>query len=464
MSDNPLISVIVPLYNHEKYIAETIRSVLSQSHENLELIIVNDGSSDGSEKVAQGITDSRIRYYTQENQGAPQAINRGIALSRGEYISILNSDDVYAPTRLEDCLKMFACDESLSAVFSHLEFIDGEGQFIKYLRGPEENWENHKPGTSFKAENNIVLDLLAGNFLTTTSNLFCRRNVFDSAGYFTDLRYAHDYEFFLRLCSKLKTCLIEKPLLKYRVHASNTVKESEAAVNFEVGLVLSDFLFASDLPLSLNNADDLDAAMTKFLNSVKTCNADRMILTLLLFRIKYPEIGKEPALRFMKDPGNPFREACIKIFSVDLMSWRQWHQTNDRLIAIEKELSQGWIQWQETNDRLITRERELSQGWSQWQETNDRLITRERELSQGWIQWQETNDRLITRERELSQGWSQWQETNDRLIVAEEALQKAKSDISALEGQMQAIHNSSSYRWGRLLTWPLRKLTGGTEL
>src|SRR3972149_5816319 len=200
MSSNPKISVIIPLYNHEKYIREAVYSVLEQSIQDFELIIINDGSTDKSEEVVNAIKDDRIKYFFQENQGAHNTINRGIRLAQGEYISILNSDDVYYQNRFEEALKVLESDSSIYAVFSHIECIDGKGKFIRFIRGAEDNWKDHDPETSFKGKNDLVLDLLAGNFLVTTSNLFCRKKVFNEIGYFSDLRYAHDYEFFLRLC------------------------------------------------------------------------------------------------------------------------------------------------------------------------------------------------------------------------------------------------------------------------
>ena len=120
----PKISVVIPAYNHEKYVEEAICSVLDQSVRDFELIIVNDGSPDHSEEVILGIRDERIRYFSQSNQGAHKAINRGIGLARGEFVSILNSDDAYHPERLGECLGILE-DASVHAVFSHAEFVDG---------------------------------------------------------------------------------------------------------------------------------------------------------------------------------------------------------------------------------------------------------------------------------------------------------------------------------------------------
>ena len=94
MEKNKLISVVIPAYNHERFIGPAIDSVLGQTWEHLELIVIDDGSTDGTAKVVQGYTDARLSYYYQENQDAYNTINRGLGLAQGDYIAILNSDDM----------------------------------------------------------------------------------------------------------------------------------------------------------------------------------------------------------------------------------------------------------------------------------------------------------------------------------------------------------------------------------
>lgn len=117
--NNPKISVIIPLYHHEKYIEEAIYSVLEQTFSDFELIIINDGSTDKSEEVVKSIKDDRIKYCYQDNQGAHNTINRGIQLAQGEYVSILNSDDVYYKNRFVELL-----EHEYRRRLSHYENLD----------------------------------------------------------------------------------------------------------------------------------------------------------------------------------------------------------------------------------------------------------------------------------------------------------------------------------------------------
>ena len=374
--NNPKISVIIPLYNHEKYINETVCSVLEQTVSDFELIIINDGSIDRSEEIVKQIKDERIKYYYQENKGAHNTINRGIKLAKGEYISILNSDDVYYTNRFEEFLKILDVDSNINAVFSHIELIDDQGNHIRYKKGAEDNWANHNLETSFKNEDNIILDLLAGCFLVTTSNLFCRKSVFRDIGFFFNLRYSHDYEFFLRLCYHTKVHIKEAPLLKYRIHSSNTIRENEPAVSFEIGLILSNFFLNYDLQKVFSD-NNIYTTMLKFFNSINTYNSDRMIMILVLFGLKY-NIGGSFLGVLTENSENPFRTACIDYLTdyIDVWqdsqkAWKKWTETNDRLTEADKKLSETaneakkWRRkWTETNEGLIETEKKL-QGTEQ---------------------------------------------------------------------------------------------------
>lgn len=333
----PKLSVIIPLYNHEKFIDEAIHSVLEQSFSDFELIIINDGSTDRSEEVVQGIRDKRIRYFAQVNQGAHTAINRGIRLSRGDYVSILNSDDVYYRTRLEEALAVLETDTSVQAVFSHIELVDEGGNHIRFKRGAEDNWLNHNAETSFKERNDITLDLLAGNFLHTTSNLVCRRGVFECIGYFSNLRYIHDYEFFLRLCYNYKVHIIEQPLLKYRFHSSNALDEDYALANFETSLVLANFLIGYDLGDAFSSEDQKSALMAKFFNSLSTFDTDRIIMILFLFHMKNHAEGSLLEMS-TGDRAEPFRKACLEY----LRKFRDMFSLKQTLIWQEGQTEVWW--------------------------------------------------------------------------------------------------------------------------
>ena len=357
---SPLFSVIIPLYNHERYIRQAVNSVLNQTVSDFELIIINDGSTDGSEAVVRQINDRRIQYYSQENRGVSETINRGIKLSRGKFIAILNSDDVFSPDRLKTATDTIESDDELQAVFSHLEIIDENGETAGGINGAEDNWKEKDSAFSFREENNIVLDLLSGNFLITTSNLFCRRSVFKRVGYFRGFKYAQDYDFFLRLCCECKTCVIKKPLVKYRHHGLNTINENLPETYFEVGMVLSDFFLNHDLDKIIPGGD-VWTNIVAFFNSVKTFNSDRMIMTLMLFGLKGGKAGDlVENLAFDTKTGTLFKKFCLEYHNQRIDEWNESQKAWKKLAELGEKLAEALSELNETKNELAATNYKLS--------------------------------------------------------------------------------------------------------
>jgi glycosyltransferase involved in cell wall biosynthesis len=236
------VSVIIPAYNHEKYVTEAINSVLSQSHHDFEIIIINDGSTDSTEQRILSIHDQRIQYISQKNSGAHSAINRGISLAQGEYISILNSDDIYLPKRLETCLNFLENNTNYSVVMTTVQGIDSRGTPAKEKVTPQvKAWIDwYKNALLFFNEDKFYPNAFAKNIMMTTSNLFVRSKVFQECGSFKGLRYAHDWDMLLRFSRRYQIHLIKDDLLKYRMHSENTVHERDSGlkVQFEVNWLI----------------------------------------------------------------------------------------------------------------------------------------------------------------------------------------------------------------------------------
>lgn len=226
---NPLVSVIIPAYNHEHFIGAAIESVLEQTIEDFELIIVNDGSTDDTESVIKGYADKRIKYYYQDNQDAYNTINRGISLSTGQFLSILNSDDIYTRDRLEKLLDECRSNDFVCA-FSSVIPIDDDGN---ELTDPS-LWWNVWYETNRKHYfdcGDMYASFLRGNLMVTTSNLFMTSEAAKQIGDFSPLRYLHDYDYILRTLYRFPgkvRFLDDQRLVYYRIHGGNTL--SEAAI------------------------------------------------------------------------------------------------------------------------------------------------------------------------------------------------------------------------------------------
>jgi len=243
---SPLISVVIPAYNHEQYIGAAIDSVLGQTLEDLELIIVDDGSSDNTARVIKAYDDPRISYTWQENQDAYNTINRGMGMARGKYISILNSDDVYTLERLEKCLA-HAETTGAEVIFSDVTPISDRGDPIA---DPNHPWVLfHKNNRDYFLEHNdLYTGFLHGNFMVTTSNLFMSKAAVEKTGGFANLRYLHDYDYIFRLmlnCPDRVAYLQEEELLYYRIHGSNTISQA-AIIGREQDLgIISKYMLAA---------------------------------------------------------------------------------------------------------------------------------------------------------------------------------------------------------------------------
>lgn len=124
------VSVIIPVYKVEKYIAAAVQSVLKQSYSNFELLIVDDGSPDSSVEICQQFTDPRVVIIRQENRGVSAARNTGIRHARGEYIAFLDADDLWTPEKLEKHVKHLESLPHIGVSFSYSAFIDEEGQSL----------------------------------------------------------------------------------------------------------------------------------------------------------------------------------------------------------------------------------------------------------------------------------------------------------------------------------------------
>ncbi|MBW1636013.1 MAG: glycosyltransferase [Deltaproteobacteria bacterium] len=225
--DRPLVSVIIPAYNHEKFIGAAIDSVLQQTMDDLELIVIDDGSTDQTGTIIRQYSDSRIACYHQENRDAYNTINRGLGLAKGDYIAILNSDDLFTSNRLE-CLLDYRQKSGAECIITDVIPISDEGE--EYI-DPEFGWNQwHRKNRNFYLQcKDIYIAFLKGNFMVTTSNLFMTAEAVKKTGDFCSLRYLHDYDYIFRLmlaCPGKVHYLFDEKLIYYRIHPGNTLGEA----------------------------------------------------------------------------------------------------------------------------------------------------------------------------------------------------------------------------------------------
>jgi glycosyltransferase involved in cell wall biosynthesis len=379
---SPLVSVLMPAYNHAPYVRAAVESVLGQTYDNLELIAIDDASSDATWEVLQSFTDARVHLYRHDaNQGAHATLNEALALAKGEIIAILNSDDVYYPERLQTAVSCLAGNRSLGACFSRYDFIDETGSVVRDSDSlarefPDAARDLGPAAKALDGHELQVLSLLARNYVHTTSNLVCRREVFEHVGQFRGYRYVHDHDFFLRLCQRYPVEVIQENLLGYRFHATNTLAESAVASVAETAAMLAEFFLTQELkPMRQSHPAFLEV-LGYLLRNLRAYGADRLVLLLVLAEADRPQRSEIPMfLPWALDDTIRHQVGTLRDNdrAVDDLRWQKAQTTK-------------W--WEETQKCHAKRSRAISKLW----ETRRSLRWSEQQLA--W--WRDRYQRTLT--------------------------------------------------------------------
>ena len=210
MSDIPLVSIIIPTYNRRHFVADAIDSCLAQTHRNCEIIVVDDGSTDGTDEFLRERYGSRIHYIYQDNKGPGIARNRGIASAAGEFIHFLDADDQLREDKIAIGLEVFGQQPEVSVVYTHYQFVAHDG--VTHIDTPA---FEHFAGDAF-----CELLRTTGSHILISSSMH-RTMALRSVGGFADdveFRSAEDWDLFLRLAAKYRFHGINQKLVYRRMH------------------------------------------------------------------------------------------------------------------------------------------------------------------------------------------------------------------------------------------------------
>jgi glycosyltransferase involved in cell wall biosynthesis len=213
---NPAVSVVTATYNYGQYIGSAVESVLRQTISAFELIVIDDGSTDGTKDVLRPfLADPRVRYLCAGHQGQASSKNRGVELARAPLVAFLDADDLWLPAKLERQMELFSADPDLGVVYGRRLLIDAQGCQLAY-----EQPELHRGA--------VLERLFQNNFICFSSSVV-RRDVFKEVGGFdTSLALAVDYDFWLRVATRYRFDYVNEPLVKYRTgHASLSRRTEE---------------------------------------------------------------------------------------------------------------------------------------------------------------------------------------------------------------------------------------------
>ncbi len=305
MLETPLVSVIIPAYNHEKYIQDTIKSIINQTYNNIELIIIDDGSPDNTWEKIQELKDEcenifkRVVFKTKKNSGMEDSLNIGVSLAQGEYIFIIASDDIAKPELIETEVNFLIKNPEYSLCTCNDELIDSEGKvcywdkkrnivydkknakyktFVEYLKKYNPYFNDKDFGT--------YRTLYATNYIP--NGYVVKKEVYNKIGKYPE-GILEDWWFMLQFSKYYKMKYIDKILFSYRWHDSNSIKNNERMHSIAIKTLNWEQEF-------LNNADT-----SQFLPEVKDIKENGVVLKKrgipYIFEIKkikkYPKIIRE---------------------------------------------------------------------------------------------------------------------------------------------------------------------------
>lgn len=239
------ISVVIPLYNHANYISSAIESVARQSSAADEIIVLDDGSSDGGLQIAQKAISGlpKARVLGQSNSGAHATINKLFDLASGDYVAVLNSDDLFNPSKLARCRALIAQQPATDVILGEAEIIDDKGRSLD--KGIAADWMRRALAAR-DAHGLQQLSLLHENWVATTSNMVVAKSFWRMTGGFRDLRYCHDLDFLMTAFARGRVAIDHGcKHIRYRVHPHNTIAENLNHVRLEIAAVWGNALYES---------------------------------------------------------------------------------------------------------------------------------------------------------------------------------------------------------------------------
>lgn len=244
-----LVSVIIPAYNHEKYVQETINSIINQTYKNIELIIIDDGSKDNTwqkitemeEQCKQRFTN--VVFKTQENKGTCITLNRLIEAAKGEYIYLIASDDLAKPNAISRLIDFLSKNPDFSLAVGDNEIIDAEDERLyldkkinSFHSLKEANFRTYgesirygRPEIDFNSEDfGTYSNLIFGNHVT--NGYLIRADIFNKISKFTPEAPLEDYFLMLQISKYSKLKFIDEILFSYRWHSTNTINNRHAVI------------------------------------------------------------------------------------------------------------------------------------------------------------------------------------------------------------------------------------------
>ena len=428
----------LPTYNGAAYIAEALRSILNQTYQDFELLIVDDGSTDKTLEIVQSFSDPRIQIHRNpERLGIPANWNRCLELAGGELVCLFHQDDVMLPDNLERKVHLLSADETVGFVHSGVETLVDESAPSAFA-----DWiEDATDDTVWDGPEYFRILLLNGNRVCAPTVLARRQALIDQGGFDQDLGFACDYAMWLRLCLRYRVGFLARPLVRYRWHGGN----ASHAYQFERGV------------------EEIAQAGRRGLQlfQIQGAQSDRLVLgeaftALTKLRRWISELER----------GKAWQEA-------QQASWRSVAETQTDLIHKLR----SWIEEQEQGKAWLEEQKASWQNVAEAQNDLIRELEEQQAAQQAWIGELEQGKAWLEEERK---NWQRLAEKRERVLQEQQAwigeLEQGKAWMEENRDNWQAIaeywqaqtrHWQESL-WGRVgtrlkLAPPGREFSAQTE-
>jgi len=203
------VSVLIPCYNHQDFVSQTINSVMNQTFDDFELIVIDDGSTDSSVAIISELQNKfKFKFISRSNRGLVPTVNELLSLSTGVYYAIFASDDVMLPNRLERQVAFLDSNLEYAVCHSGAEYISANNKLIK-------------TDNKFCPSGHVFAELLKGDFILAPTAII-RKSVLDNVGIYDESLQIEDYDMFLRIAHKYPIGYLPEILVQYRQHGDNT--------------------------------------------------------------------------------------------------------------------------------------------------------------------------------------------------------------------------------------------------
>ncbi len=229
MPNNPLVSILMPAYNAEKYIAEAIQSILNQTFTDFELVIVNDGSTDSTEQIIKSFKDERIRYYYQTNKGVATALNYGLKYCRGKFVRRHDADDISTPGALKEQIEFILNHKDVALISSRQVYMTENGKKCKKYGLPNDNFFK---GKEYREINLDDFTYKSSSPIVHGSALFDKDLVYKLGNYRPEFITSEDNDLWTRILEHKKIIVLNAKHYFQRLHGSSATKKHNNTLKF----------------------------------------------------------------------------------------------------------------------------------------------------------------------------------------------------------------------------------------